>query len=55
MIDLYSGPEYTEILHSKYAEILNVTYITMLYGLGLPIMFPIAFLSYFIFWCTERY
>lgn len=27
----------------------------MLYGLGLPILFPIAIVSYFIFWMTERY
>ena len=27
----------------------------MLYGVGLPIMFPIAVLSMSIFWCLERY
>ena len=27
----------------------------MLYGLGLPILFPIAAFSYFVFWVTERY
>ena len=27
----------------------------MMYGLGLPILFPIALLSYFIFWLVERY
>lgn len=26
-----------------------------MYGLGLPILFPIAAWSYFVFWCTERY
>ena len=52
-MDLYTGPEY--IVHYKYSGILNVTYVTMLYGLGLPALFPIAFLSYFIFWATERF
>lgn len=52
-LDLYTGPDY--IVHYKYSGILNVTYVTMLYGLGLPMLFPIAFLSYFIFWATERY
>ena len=52
-MDLYTGPDY--IVHYKYSGILNVTYVTMLYGLGLPMLFPIAFLSYFIFWATERY
>lgn len=42
-------------MHYKYSTILNITYVTMLYGLGLPILFPIAILSYFIFWMTERY
>ena len=27
----------------------------MMYGLGLPLLFPIAFLSYFIFWLVERF
>jgi len=27
----------------------------MMYGLGLPMLFPIAFVSFFIFWLTERY
>ena len=52
-LDLYTGPDY--IVHYKFSGILNVTYVTMLYGLGLPMLFPIAFLSYFIFWATERY
>jgi len=52
-LDLYTGPDY--IVHYKFSGILNVTYVTMLYGLGLPMLFPIAFVSYFIFWATERY
>ena len=27
----------------------------MMYGLGLPILFPVAAFSYFVFWATERY
>ena len=27
----------------------------MMYGIGMPTLFPIALLSYFIFWATERY
>ena len=52
-LELYSGPDY--IIHFKYSGILNVTYVTMMYGLGLPILFPIAALTYFIFWSVERY
>ena len=52
-LDLYSGPDF--IIHFKYSFILNVTYVTMLYGAGLPILFPIAVLSYIIFYICERY
>ena len=42
-------------MHYKFSNILNITFVTMLYGLGLPILFPIALVSYIIFWMTERY
>ena len=42
---LYSGPEY--VLHFKYSEVLNVTFIAMMYGLAMPILFPIACLNLF--------
>ena len=31
-IDIYSGPEY--LIHFKYSGILNVTFVTMMYGIG---------------------
>lgn len=43
------------MIHFKYSQILNVTFVTMMYGLGMPILFPIAAVSYFIFWAVERY
>mmetsp|Transcript_28819 Transcript_28819/g.38445 ORF Transcript_28819/g.38445 Transcript_28819/m.38445 type:complete len:329 (-) Transcript_28819:185-1171(-) len=52
-IDLYVGPEHQ--IHFKYSHILNVTFVTMMYGLGMPILFPIAALSYLVFWAVERY
>ena len=52
-IQIYSGPEY--IVHFKFSNILNITYVTMMYGVGLPLLFPIAIFSYAIFWMTERY
>ena len=42
--DLYSGAEY--VIHFKYSGILNIMYITMMYGLGMPILFPIAVLNF---------
>jgi hypothetical protein len=52
-LDLYTGPDY--IVHYKFSTILNIIYVTMLYGLGMPVLFPIAIISFFIFWATERW
>ena len=29
-------------IHFKYSDCLNITFLAMLYGLGMPIMFPMA-------------
>jgi len=52
-VEMYSGPPY--IVHFKYSSVFNCVYVTMLYGVGLPIMFPIAVLTFAIFWSLERY
>lgn len=51
-IDIYSGPEY--MIHFKYSGILNVCWITMMYGMGMPVLFPIAAISYWILLTVER-
>jgi len=51
-IDLYSGPEY--MIHFKYSGVLNVCFVSMMYGLGMPILFPIAALTYFNLFVLER-
>lgn len=51
-VDLYSGPEL--LIHFKYSGILNVTFVTMMYGLGCPILFPIAAWTYFHLYSLER-
>lgn len=50
---MHSGPDY--LIHFRYSSLLNTTYVTMMYGLGLPVLFPIAALAYFIFYVVERY
>lgn len=50
--DLYSGTDY--VLHFKYSGILNITYITMMYGMGLPILFVLAAFNFFNQWVCER-
>jgi len=51
-VDLYSGPEYFN--HFKYSGILNVAFVTMLYGLGMPILFLVAAFTYFVLYSLER-
>lgn len=52
-INLYAGPEY--LLHAKYSSILTITYISMIYGAGMPILFPIAAISLFVLFVVEKY
>jgi hypothetical protein len=52
-VTMYSGPEY--IVHFKYSSVFNVTFVTMMYGVGLPILYPIAVMTYLIFWVHEKY
>lgn len=49
----YAGPEY--LIHFKYSDALNVTYITLMYGLGIPMLFPVAALFMFLSYVGERY
>lgn len=37
---IYSGPDMP--IHFKYSDFLNITFLAMLYGIGIPIMFPMA-------------
>jgi hypothetical protein len=50
--EIYSGP--TFFIHYKYSSILNITFVTMMYGLGLPVLFPIAAFSLFGLYCVEK-
>ena len=50
---IYSGGEY--VIHFKYSGLLNIVFITMMYGVGMPLLFPIAAFNFFNQWLTERY
>ena len=43
--DVYSGVDY--IIHFKYSGVLSITYLTLMYGIGMPILFPIAAFNFF--------
>lgn len=49
---LYSGNNY--VIHFKYSGLLNITFITMMYGVGMPILFPLAAFNFFNQWLCER-
>ena len=51
-VNLYSGPEYA--LHFKYAAMLNVIFVTFMYGIAIPLLFPLAFLFFLISIIVER-
>jgi hypothetical protein len=51
-IDTYTGPVY--LMHYKYAALLNIVFVTFMYGLGMPILFPIAILSFIILYLQEK-
>ena len=51
-VDLYCGPEM--IMHDSYAVIIKTVYVTFTYGFALPVLFPIATLSFLILYFTER-
>lgn len=42
-------------MHYKYSAMLNTTFITMMYGAGMPVLFPIAAATLLIFYCIENW
>ena len=51
-IDVYAGPLY--YMHFKYSSILTVSFVTFMYGFGIPIMFPIACASMIVLYFVEK-
>ena len=49
---MYAGPAFS--LNYKYSYIMVVVYVTFLFGAGLPILFPIAYVSLLGFYITEK-
>lgn len=41
-------------MHFKYSAILNICFVTFLYGLGLPLLFPYAILALLILYFSEK-
>lgn len=51
-VDIYSGPEY--MIHFRYATILNITFVCLMYGTAMPILYLIALFAFLILYFSER-
>ena len=49
---VYGGEEY--LIHFKYSDMLVIVYVSCMYGLGIPLLFPIGALNLGITWISER-
>ncbi len=49
---LWNEGEY--VIHFKYSTIFNSVYVSMMYGIGMPILFPITAFTLFNLWLCER-
>ena len=43
------------MIHHKFSETLNILYVAFTYGLGIPVLFPIACISFMMQWLSERF
>jgi hypothetical protein len=49
---LWSGGEY--IIHFKQSGVLLVVFVTLMYGVGMPLLFPVAAFNFFNQYLCER-
>jgi hypothetical protein len=45
-IDKYSGPEYK--MDVRYANVLNVVFVTMVFGVAIPVLFKVSAIFFVI-------
>lgn len=50
--EIYSGKDH--LIHFKFSDALNVTYVAMMYGVGQPLLFPIAAFNLMMQWVCEK-
>ena len=51
-INCYSGPVY--LMHFKYGSLMNIVFVCMTYGFGIPILFPIGACAILILYLVEK-
>jgi hypothetical protein len=52
-VDVYAGPEF--MIHFRYSAILNTCFVTLMYGVGMPYLFPISLINFCVLYLMERY
>jgi len=50
--NVYKGDTYLTYIKFSYA--LNITFVAMMYGIGMPILFPLAAVVLIVQWVCER-
>lgn len=52
-INKWQGPQF--FIHYKYSSMMNITFISMVFGPSMPILFPVASASLFVLYFLETY
>jgi hypothetical protein len=52
-LDLYVGPQFD--ISARYATVFTIVYVTLLFGIGMPVLFPIAAWNLIVIYLVERY
>lgn len=50
--NLYSGANY--VVHFKQSNILVIVFVTLMYGVGMPVLFPVAAINFANMYLCER-
>lgn len=51
--DVHGGPEF--LIHHRYSSLMNIAFVTMMYGAAMPILFPVALISCQLLYFMEIY
>lgn len=51
-LDVQCGPIY--FMHFKYSSILNIVFVTFMFGFGIPVLFPVAAVAFLILYVVEK-
>ena len=52
-IKIHAGPPFA--IDIRYSKIMTIIWVTMMYGAGLPILFPIALISIILIYMMDIY